>query len=81
MIIYVCDDHIEEGRKCVNDKCPVALALIKAGMTEVNVGSYDLSFVYKGKHYYKEFTYKVQKFINSFDGDSPVQPMEFEINL
>ena len=77
MRINVTQQDIDNGLRCNQTHCPIAIAVYRCAA---------LSFaVYSINMRYKEFNIQlpasVQEFIESFDNNKEVQPFSFEVNL
>ncbi len=80
LLINVNQKHIKTGRKNFKNKtlfrarsCPVALALIDAGVTNAVVLT-ARAYSDMGNHLLPR---SVRRFINRFDHDEPVKPFNF----
>lgn len=77
MKIQVTQKHIDEGKpKCPNN-CPVALALIDAGL--LNVGVTPVWIRVEDKKYHAPTG--VYVFVQNFDEGQKLEPFEFELDL
>jgi hypothetical protein len=75
MKVKVTAKHIEAGRVCQADCCPIALALKELGHKYVQVTKPYIDFDIKRIVTPPE----VRLFMKRFDAHLPVEPMEFEL--
>lgn len=68
---------IDKGDRAKCGSCPIALAFLDIGATEVSVGVMDASFAYNGLRYRIWLNPTVQKFIEDFDKKQKVEPFTF----
>ncbi len=78
MIIKVSDKHIKDGMKGKANYCPIALALREVVNTD-NV-SVDGSEIVIDKEFLPT-PGVAESFIGQFDGNKPVKPFSFELNV
>ena len=71
--------HIVCGRQNSAASCPIALALIDKGFTDVGVGRVSATFTCKNKSFVvAQLSERAQKFIERFDGFKLVKPFRFQ---
>lgn len=75
MRIAVTQEDIEQGQRVQSQKCPIALALKRAGATDVSVGR--VTAMVDGTHYHLPTV--VEQFVADFDSGKEVEPFEFEL--
>lgn len=89
MIIKVTQEHIDNGKKCRTDTCAIAIAISESleypyqVRVILNESFTAICKIYSQNRNIKTIILpqRVQEFIESFDNDYKVEPMEFEINL
>lgn len=72
--IHVTSEDIRDGQ-CINDGCPVALALKRTTGKVHNVGF--LTLMDKNWKRIADAPRSVQRFVRRFDANKPVQPFTF----
>lgn len=83
--IKVTQDDIRNGLKETASLCPIALAakrsLAKIGSMD-GVGITIIGFTANnGRQYNLDLPNEVTEFIRRFDGDEPVEPFEFQLEI
>jgi len=88
MKVKVTSDHIGSGTQRDDTCCPIALAMIEMGFSDVEVGTSTVKFVCPdtGKVYEVPHSAKSAHFVAKFDGDDdyasePAEPFEFDLEL
>lgn len=76
--IQVTQDHINNGGIGCHE-CPIALAMIEQGYTEVEVGKYEACYVEDGKRRHGRLPIKARNFISMFDRNFEVSPFRFQL--
>ena len=75
--------HIDNGYAGMPACCPVALAMLDAGLPEAGVFDDKLRWRYDANSPYTrvEMIPEVEKFVSDFDADKVVRPFEFELEV
>ncbi|HWI58635.1 MAG TPA: hypothetical protein VNZ22_15525 [Bacillota bacterium] len=82
MKIVVTQEDIKHGRRCDPDCCPVARALLRAGLAHLGVvGTTVLITDANQQTTALPLPGAVKEWILDFDGNQPVQPFSFELAL
>lgn len=85
MKIVVTAEHIERGKACKCDECPVALALARAGVEAPRVDNLHIHGFYDGRPFSVATPQVVANFVEAFDetlrGNRPPKPFEFDIPI
>ena len=76
MIIRVTQEHIDKGIRGSCTKCPIALALIDAGLDNPSVGVY---YMRGGGRHLFGCPQIIKNFMTLFDNGAYAAPFEFEI--
>jgi len=73
-------EDIADGIRRDCHECPVALAMIRAGCAEVQVGPYWMIFTFHGSH--KIITpFTLAQFMNAFDARESVSPFQYTLSV
>jgi hypothetical protein len=72
--VIVTQDHINRGESCSSERCPISLALSAKGFSAQT----DAQLISIGDDEYGTPAI-AQRFIESFDADLPVGPIEFDL--
>lgn len=78
MTIRVTEANIKEGHRGSCRQCPVALAMLRAGLLFAYVGPY--MTWWDGTKHQVAIPEAVREFIFRFDGDMPVWPFSFQLD-
>ncbi len=86
MLIQVTQEHIDEGCAKICEKCPIALAVRKLlnqtfDLQVLEVGITILDAATGFSVYWLTFPMKVSYFISRFDGQLPVEPFKFNLEI
>jgi hypothetical protein len=84
MVINVTQEHISKGKRLACHECPVALAIAEVVKPEHEVMvDCDISILNQsaGILWDAEYPPEVEEFIRAFDGDQPVEPFSFELDI
>ena len=77
--VEVTQDNIDKGKQCHASDCPVALAMLQAGLQGPACDPWSLLFIYEGVAYVAETPLSVKYFIKGFDTGQPSKPFSFEL--
>lgn len=80
MLIRLTQDHINLGRQCESDRCPVALAIQDAGVP-CQVGVFSIYGPAGSTYWRVSQPESVQQFRQDFDDGVFVEPFEFEFEV
>jgi hypothetical protein len=81
--VQVKKKHIKKGRRCLGDRCPVALALEEAAGKPIGVSVEDFYIsIYRGKNKANIFREtksprSAYRFVKKFDNYKPIEPFNF----
>jgi len=78
--INVTELDITNGLACVDTRCPIALACIRAGMEKPSVCLTFVSYEHKDSVYSIMFPTVARAFIKRFDSKLPVEPIQFVLD-
>lgn len=76
-LIRVAREHINLGKRCRTKKCPVALAMIDAGVDKSLLVLSD-SVWFSETEYFVELPFSARDFIKRFDTEKQVEPFDFD---
>ena len=79
LVINVTQECIDQEKAGDCGKCPVALAMMHAGLLEITVHPSYVTFSRLGKFYNVDLPDRIMKFVYQFDCGREVQPTQFEI--
>lgn len=79
MIIQVTQDHINRGWRFASASCPIALAMLDAGLTGASAGVSNLFWGYPRKMV--TLPTEVKAWILAFDRKQHVEPFEFDLDV
>jgi hypothetical protein len=80
--VSVTQEHIDNGTPSESDHCPIALAILDIlSPQEVHVNQTDCLIVYQDYDVVFELPQEAQVFVEAFDSELPVQPIEFDMRL
>jgi hypothetical protein len=82
--INVTQQHIDRGKRCNSERCPVALSILEV-LPETSYVSVDVRIYVEPSDTYDyiaaESPDEVCRFTSAFDDGKPVSPFSFEVEL
>ena len=82
MKVKIKERHIRDGKKCNGCNCPVALAIREKydlGIADVTVCDEEVVIHWPKEVVFYATSSAANKFINDFDHDRPVEPVEIKL--
>jgi hypothetical protein len=76
--VHVTQEHIDKGCKWSCARCPVALAMLAAGLKDISVGGYFIRW-WDDRICEMRTPSKVDRFMRNFDTGRKVSPFTFEL--
>ena len=79
MNIRIKKRHIVKGQVMQASACPIALAMMDAGLESPHAGPNSVSWTHHGNRFRRKAPQAVESFVKAFDRGQAVAPFEFEI--